>query len=156
MFGRAGKLMFAQHDLLLPGVQLISRIVGRKALDHVAALHSLPAVAPGRDAARVYDLAFDVEAADQEVVAFVFQILEERPRVLSHQNRVRRVVMNPELITDAVFFADSVESDPRPRGVGDVVMPVVAWNPARHRALLDAVSQSAVLGGFQERDEPLL
>src|SRR5262245_64065239 len=130
--------MFAKHDLLLPGVQLIGRIVRRKALNHVAALHSLPAVAPGRDAARVYDLAFDVEAADQEVVAFVFQILEERPRVLSHQNRVRRVVMNPELITDAVLLADAMDRNPRPRGVGDVVVPIVTGDPSRHRALLDA------------------
>src|SRR5262249_60212296 len=117
VFARAGTFGSAKTALFFPGFHLISRISRRTAFAHVAALHGLPAVAPGRDAPRVYDLAFDVEAADQEVVAFVSQILEERPRVLSHQDRVRGVVMNPELIADAVFFADAVERDPRPRGV---------------------------------------
>jgi hypothetical protein len=64
--------------------------------------------------------------------------------------------MDPELVADAVPFADAVERDPRARRVGDVVVPVVAGRPARHRALLDPVGEPAILRGLQQRHEVLL
>ena len=101
------------------------------------------------------DLPFDVEAADEEVVALVFQVLKERARVLPHQDRVRRVVVDAQLIADAVAFADAVQGDPRAGRVGDVVVKVVARRPAGHRALLNAVGQAARLRLLEQRDEVL-
>ena len=63
--GRAGQLVLAQDDLLLPGVDLIGGLGRRLAVLPVAALHGLAAVAPGRNALGVDDLALDVKAADQ-------------------------------------------------------------------------------------------
>ena len=64
--------------------------------------------------------------------------------------------MDAELIADAVLLADAVQRDPGAGRVGDVVVPVVAGRPARHRALLDAVGQPALLRRLQQRDELLL
>src|SRR5262245_21780051 len=64
--------------------------------------------------------------------------------------------MNPELIADAMLLAYTVQRDPRSGSVCYIVVPDVAGNPTRHRALLDAVSQPALLGRFQQGDEPLL
>jgi hypothetical protein len=97
-----------------------------------------------------------VEAADQEAVALVLEVLKDRARVLAHQDGVRRVVVNAELVAHAVPLADAVERNPRSRRVGDVVVPVVAGGPARHRTLLDAIGEPAILGGFQQRNEVLL
>ena len=108
------------------------------------------------DALRVDHLTLHVEAADEEGVAAVLQELEDRARVLSHQDRVRRVVVNAELIADAVLLADAMQRDPGARRVGDVVVPVVAGRPPRHRALLDAIGESALLDRLQDRDEVIL
>ena len=69
---------------------------------------------------------------------------------------MRRVVVDAELITDTVALGDLVERDPHPRRVGDVVVEVVARRPARHRALLDPVLQTAGLGLLEQRHEALL
>ena len=153
---RAGQLVLAEHGLLLPGVDLIGRVRRRLAVLPVAALDGLAAVSPGRDALGIDHLTLDVEAADDEVVAGVLQVLEDRARVLPHQDRVRGVVVDAELIADAVPLADPVERDPHPRRVGDVVVEVVADGPARHRALLDAVLEPARLRLLEQRDEDLL
>ena len=94
-----------------------------------------------------------MKAADEEVVAGVLQVLKDRARVLPHQDRVRRVVVNAELIADAVLLADPVQRDPGARRVGDVVVPVVAGRPPGHRALLDAVGQPACLRRLEQRHE---
>ena len=86
----------------------------------------LAAVAPGGDALGVDDLTFDVHAGDEEPVALVGEELEHRARVLAHQDRVRRVVVDAELVADAVALADPVQGDPRRRRVADVVVEVVA------------------------------
>ena len=69
---------------------------------------------------------------------------------------MRRVVVDPELVADAVLLADAVQRDPGAGRVGDVVVPVVARRPAGHRALLDAVGETPLLGLLQQRDELLL
>ena len=69
---------------------------------------------------------------------------------------MRRVVVDAEAVADAVLLADPVESDPGPRRVGDVVVPVVAGRPAGHRALLDAVDEAARLRLPEQRHEALL
>ena len=69
---------------------------------------------------------------------------------------MRRIVVDAELVADAVLLADPVQRDPGARRVGDVVVPVVARRPAGHRALLDAVGQAARLGLLEQRHEPLL
>ena len=89
----------------------------------------------------------------EEVVAGVLQVLKDRARVLAHQDRVRRVVVDAELIADAVPLADAVQRDPGARRVGDVVVPVVAGRPAGHRTLLDAIDEPARLRVLQQRDE---
>ena len=61
--------------------------------------------------------------------------------------------MDAELIADAVLLADPVQRDPRAGRVRDVVVPVVARRPARHRALLDPVGQPARFGRLQQRHE---
>ena len=50
-----------------------------------------------------------------------------------------------------VLLGDAVEADPHPRRVADLVVPQVGGVPARHRALLDAILEAAVLGRLQER-----
>ena len=50
VLGRARQLVLAEHDLLLPRVELIGRIGRRLAVLPVAALDRLTAVAPGRHA----------------------------------------------------------------------------------------------------------
>ena len=61
--------------------------------------------------------------------------------------------MDAEVVADAVSLADAVQGDPGPRGVGDVVVPVVLRGPARHGALLDPVGEPTLLRVLQERDE---
>ena len=69
---------------------------------------------------------------------------------------MRRVVVDAELIADAVLLADLVQRDPGAGRVGDVVVPDVAGRPPGHRALLDPIGQPALLRFLQQRDEPLL
>jgi hypothetical protein len=94
-----------------------------------------------------------VEPADEEVVALVLQELEDVARVLAHQDRVGRVVVDAELVADLVLLRDAMEADPHARRVADLVVPQVGRVPARHRALLDAVLEAAVLGRLQEGHE---
>ena len=115
--------------------------------------YRLAAVAPCRDALRVDDLSLHVEAADEKAVAGVFQVLKDRSRVLPHQDRVRRVVVDAELIADAVLVTDAVQRDPRAGRVRDVVVPGVVGRPSRHRTLLDAIDQPARLRVFEQRHE---
>jgi hypothetical protein len=124
--GRAGQLVLAQHGLLLPRVGEVRRVARDLLAVPVAALQRLAAVAPGRDAARVDDLSLDVHAGDEEGVPLVLEVLEHRAGVLAHQDRVRRVVVDAELVADAVALGDLVQRDPRRRGVRDVVVEVVA------------------------------
>ena len=97
-----------------------------------------------------------MHAGDDEAVALVGEVLEHRPGVLAHQDRVRRVVVDAELVPHAVALTDLVQGDPHRGGVADVVVEVVARRPAGHRALLDPVGEPAVLGRLQQRDEALL
>ena len=102
----AWQFVLGQHDLFLPRVHLIGGPVRRLAIDPVTAPHRLAAVAPRGDALRIDHLALHVKAADEEAVAFVLQVLKDRARVLPHQDGVRRVVVNAELVADAVLLAD--------------------------------------------------
>ena len=154
--GGAGKFVLAQHRLLLPGVGEIGRVRRHLAVDPVAALHGLAAVPPPGDALGVDHLTLDVHAGDEEAVAGVLEVLEDRARVLTHEDRVRRVVVDAELVADAVALADLVERDPHPGRVADVVVEVVARRPAGHRALLDPILQTAGLGLLEQRHEALL
>ena len=94
-----------------------------------------------------------MKARDQEWVAFIAQHLKDRTCVLSHQNGMGRVVVDAELIADAVPLADAVERNPGSRRVGDVVEEAVRGGPARHRTLLDAILESARLRLLQQWNE---
>ena len=96
-----------------------------------------------------------MESADEETVTRVLQVLKDRARVLPHENRVRRVVVNPELIADAVLLADTMQRNPGSRRVGDVVVKIIARRPPWHRARLDSIDQASRLGLGQERHEVL-
>ena len=152
----ARQLVLAEHGLLLPRMALLDRIGAGLRPAPVATLHRLTPVAPGRDPARIDDLALDVKAGDQKVVAGVLQILEYRARILSHEDGVRGVVVDAELVPDAVPLTDAVERDPGTRGIGDVVVPRVADGPSRHRTLLDAVGESPCLRFLEQRHEHFL
>ena len=153
---RAGELVLGEHHLLLPRIGGVRRVGGGFAVFPVAALHGLTAIPPRGYATGVDDLSLDVKATDQEPITLIFQVLEYRARVLSHQDGVRWVVMNAELVTDTMLLADSMKSDPGTRRVRDVVVPSVERVPPRHRALLDAVGEAACLGLLEQGDELLL
>src|SRR6185503_20412584 len=108
-----GELVLGEHGLFLPGVRPVLRRARQSSVDPVAATHRLAAVAPGRDAARVDDLTLHVEAADQERVAFILEVLEHRARVLPHENGVRRIVVDAELIADSMLLAEAMQRNPR-------------------------------------------
>ena len=97
-----------------------------------------------------------MKPGDQERVAGIFQVLKDGACVLAHQDRVRWVVVNPELVADAVPLADAVQRDPCAGRVGDVVVKVVGRRPAWHRALLDTVGQPPRFCLFQQRHELIL
>src|SRR6187549_1202828 len=94
-----------------------------------------------------------MESGDQEPVAFIFQVLEERTSILPHQNGVGRVVMDAELVADAMLLADAVERDPCPGCVANVVVEVVTGRPSGHGTLLDAESQTALFRLLQQWNE---
>src|SRR5437764_2608295 len=152
----ARELVLAEHGLLLPRMALLDRIGAGRRPAPVATLHRLTPIAPGGDPARIDDLALDVKAGDQKVVAGVLQILEYRARVLSHEDGVRGVIVDAELVPDAVPLTDAVERDPGAGGIGDVVVPRVADGPSRHRTLLDAVGESPCLRFLEQRHEHFL
>ena len=91
----------------------------------VTALHRLAAVAPARQAFGVNHLAFDVEAGDEKAVAGILQILKNRARILPHEYRVRGIVVNSKLVSDAVSFADPMKRNPGSWRVGQVVVPAI-------------------------------
>src|SRR5579859_1056939 len=107
--------MLGKHGLFLPGVPLLGRVRGRPVSMPVAALQGLAAIAPRGDAARIDDLALDMKAADQKMVAGVLQVLKYRARVLAHQDGMRGIVVDAELIADAMPLADAMQGDPRTR-----------------------------------------
>src|SRR6266699_4167597 len=98
----ARQLVLAEHGLLLPRMALLAGCGAGLRPAPVATLHRLTPVAPGRDPARIDHLALDVKAGDQKVVAGVLQILEYRARVLPHEDGVRGVIVDAELVADAV------------------------------------------------------
>ncbi len=66
-----------------------------------------------------------------------------------------RVIVDSELVTDAVLLGDLIERDPERRGVANVVVEVVTRCPPGHRALFDPVLETSCLRLFQQRDEAL-
>src|SRR5262245_19362161 len=111
----AGQLVLAEHGLLFPGIDLVRGLFGWPPVDPVTAFDRRSAVASGRNPLRSDDLSLHVETVDQETVALIFQVLKQRAGVLPHQYRVRGIIMNSQLIADAVSLADSMERDPRAR-----------------------------------------
>src|ERR1700761_8305946 len=99
--------MLRQHRLLLPGVPSVRGIYGRLIPNTISTQHRLAAVTPGRHPATVDDLPFHVNPADQKGVALVLQILKDGSSVLPHENRVRGVVVDSELVADAMALADA-------------------------------------------------
>src|ERR1700730_9522683 len=147
------QLMLGKHRLLLPGIHVIPRIRTRSALWPVATLHGLAPVPPGCYSLCIDDLSLDVKAADEEGVAGILQVREDRPAVLSHQNGMGRIVVDTELVADAMLFTDSVQRNPCGRRVSDVVVPIVSDCPAGHRALFESVREIALFSSLQERNE---
>ena len=149
----ARQLVFRKHHLLLPRVELIGGVCGGPAVFPVTPFNRLPAVAPGGHATRIDHLTLHVKARDQKVVAGVFQVLKHRTGILSHQDRMRRVVVNAKLIPDPVLFADPVQRDPGSRRVREVVVKAVVGGPAWHRTLFDTKHQTARLCLREQRHE---
>src|SRR5215469_1423457 len=108
----AWQLVLREYRLLLPGILPGRGVRARGLAVAVPALDRLAAVAPGRDATRIDDLAFDVKAVDQEVIARVLQVLEHRARVLAHEDRVRGVIVDAKLLPHPVPLADAVQGNP--------------------------------------------
>src|SRR5882757_11077881 len=134
--------MLGQYRLLLPGVRSIRSIHSRLVTNAIATQQGLAAVTPSRNPSAVDDLTFHVKPTDEKGVALVLEILEDGSSVLSHENRVGGVVVDPELVCDAMALANAMERDPRSGGVSKVVMPGIGRRPPRHRTLLDPVNQA--------------
>src|SRR5882724_6447560 len=143
--------MLRQYRLLLPGVASSRGICGRLVANAISAQHGLAAVTPGRNSSGVDDLALHVKSTDEEGIAFVLEVLKDRASVLPHEDCVGRVVVDSELVCDAVSLADAVQSYPRSGGVSQVVVPGIARRPPRHGALLDAINQPARFRLAQQR-----
>src|SRR5262249_56796134 len=110
----------------------------------------LSTVSPGRDSLGIDDLTLNVESANEKTVALVLKVLKDGASVLAHENRMRGIVVNSKLIADPVLLANTMQRDPSARRVADVVMKIVVRGPTRHRALLYAEREPALLGGFQQ------
>ena len=54
-----------------------------------------------------------------------------------------RIVVDAQLVTDALSLTDAMKGDPRAWRISDVVMKVVAGRPSRHWTLFIAISQTA-------------
>src|SRR5277367_6075876 len=115
--------MLCQYRLFLPGIRSIRGIQCRLITNAISTQHRLAAVTPGRNSPAVDDLAFHVKPTDQKGVALVLQILKDGSSVLPHENRVRWVVVDPELVADAMALTDTMKRDPRSGGVSEVVVP---------------------------------
>src|SRR5512143_127906 len=115
--GSARQFVLGYYGLLQPGLSLIGRLFRGTAVYPISAQNSLAAISPGGNPPGVNDLHFDMEAADQEVIAGVFQVLKDRAVILPHKYRVRRVVMNAQLNTHPMTFADLIQSYP---GAGSI------------------------------------
>src|SRR5882757_7113083 len=134
--------MLGQYRLLLPGVRSIRSIHSRLITNAIATQQGLAAVTPSRNPPAVDDLTFHVEPTDEKGVALVLEILEDGSGVLSHENRVGGIVVDPELVCDTITLADTMERDPRSRGISNVVVPGIGRRPPRHGTLLDSVNQA--------------
>src|SRR4029078_149733 len=153
---RAGESVLAQHRLLLPRVAEICGVRRDLTVDPIAALYGLAAVPPTGDALGVDALPLEVHSGNEKRVAGVLQVLEDRAGVLPHQDRVRRVVVDAELVADAVGFGDLLQRDPHPWRIRDVVVEVVAGRPSGHGTLLHPILEVARLLLLQQRLELLL
>src|SRR5262245_44203462 len=147
----ARQFVLGEHGLFLPGILSGRRVRARHVAVAVPALDRLATIAPCGDAARIDDLPLDVKAADQKVIAGVLQVLKYRAGILTHEDRVRRVIVNAELVPDPVPLADAVQGNPGARCVGNVVVPAVADIPAGHGTLLDAKGEAARLRFLEDR-----
>src|SRR5258705_11912483 len=100
--------MLAEHCLLSPGLSLFRWILRGFAINPVSASFGLDAISPGRNALGLYYLSFDMKSANQKAVTSILEILKDRARVLAHQDCMRGIVVDAELISDARPFADPV------------------------------------------------
>src|SRR6266550_1084376 len=96
-----------------------------------------------------------MKSANEKVVTSVFQILKDRARVLAHQDRMRRIVVNAKLIPDPRPIADPVQRNPGAGSVGDVIVKFIAGGPSGHRTLFHSESQSSCFCFLQQRNEML-
>src|SRR6267378_99532 len=147
--------MLAENSLLQPGIRLVRWILRGFTVYPVAPLDSLAAVAPGSNPLSLDDLSFYMKAANEKVVTGVLQILKDRARVLAHQDRMRRIVVNTKLIADSRPIAEPVERNPGTGCIGDVVVKVIAGGPSGHRTLFHSESQSSFFCFLQQRNEML-
>src|SRR5215471_881371 len=148
--------MLAEHSLLQPGFPLVRRTFRWFTVYPVTPLDRLTAVAPGRNALSLDDLSFDMKSANEKVVTSVFQVLKDRARVLTHQDCMRRIVVNAELTANSRPFADAVQGNPGAWSIGDVVVKVIAGDPSGHRTLFHSESQSPRLCLFEQGNKMLL
>src|SRR5579862_9548571 len=63
------------------------------------------------------------------------------------------IIVNSELISDAVALANTMQRDPWARSVSQVIVPCIARRPSGHRALFDSVNQVARFHLAQQRYE---
>src|SRR6266498_1967205 len=108
VFRGARQFMLAEYRLLKPGIGSIPRISRRLANNPVAALNRLATITPGGSPSGVDHLTFNMKTPDEKIVSCVLQILEHRPRILAHQNRVRWIIVDAKLITDSMPLTDAV------------------------------------------------
>src|SRR5947199_310165 len=99
-----------------------------------------------------------MEAADQRAAALVFQVLEDRPRGLPHQNRVRWVVVNAKLIAHAMLVANSGQPPRAGRALcrtacagPEYSRQDRAWLPAERRTRMDGAQPKAGCNPLQVR-----
>src|SRR5215467_10144624 len=94
-----------------------------------------------------------MKSTDEEVVARVFQILKQGSGVLPHQNRMRWVIVDSELIPNSGLLADTVKGNPGAGRIGNIVVIIVPGSPSGHRALLNAINEAAVSSLPEQRNE---
>src|SRR5690242_3967796 len=94
-----------------------------------------------------------MKPTDEKPVPLIFQILKDRPSVLSHQDGMRRVVVDAELSTDTVTLTDTVQGNPWPGRISDVVVPAVTRRPSWHGTLLNPIHQTTCFRLTQQGHE---
>src|SRR6185312_3491175 len=145
----AREFVFSDDSLFFPGLGLVGWPCRRPAVDPITPPHRLPPISPAGNSTRVDDLSFDVETADEELVAGIAEILKHRAAILTHQHSMGGIVMDAKLIAHSISIADAVQFNPRAWGIRNVVMPSIGGVPSGHRTLLDSISQSTRLGLLQ-------